>query len=334
MRKLTLKIHIRKEKMPRKIMIDCDTGMDDALALLLALRSPEFSIQGITCVNGNVTLDKVLVNTLKVVEYSSVKVPVYAGAVLPLLPERSPNALEIHGADGLGNLDFRAPVTEPERENAVQFIIRTLMDVGEPMDWITLGPLTNAALAIREEPRIIPKIKKLIMMAGAVDFGNTKPMSEFNVFADPEAAKIVIDCEIPKIIVPLDPLWHGGQVNREEIAAVDERRDLTWCEMAGKLLNRSIEMAEGSRRKYAMGEGAVAPPDLLTIALAIDPSIGHFEKYQIFVETAGQYTRGMTMFDRRWNREYIEGRHANQAAVCISADQKRYGELLLKAWLG
>jgi inosine-uridine nucleoside N-ribohydrolase len=208
------------------------------------------------------------------------------------------------------------------------------MDAGEPMDWILLGPLTNAALAIREEPRIIPKIKTLIMMAGAVDFGNTKPMSEFNVFADPEAAKIVIDSEIPKIMVPLDPLWHGGQVNHEEIAAVNERRDLPWCEMAGKLLNRSIEMAEGSRRKYAMGEGAVAPPDLLTIALAIDPSIGHFENFQVFVETTGQYTRGMTMFDRRWNREYVEGKFANQAAVCLSADQTHYGKLLLKTWLG
>lgn len=319
--------------MPRKIMIDCDTGMDDALALLLALRSPDFDVLGITCVNGNVTLDKVLVNTLKVVEYSGVKVPVYAGAALPLLPERSQNAPEIHGADGLGNLDFHAPSSESEGEGAVHFIIRTLMDAADPMDWITLGPLTNAALAIREEPRILHKIKTMIMMAGAVDFGNTKPMSEFNVFADPEAAKIVIDSEIPKVIVPLDPLWHGGQVNKTEIEAVNARRDLSWCEMAGKLLNRSIEMAEGSRRKYAMGEGAVAPPDLLTIALAIDPSIGHFENYQVFVETSGQYTRGMTMFDRRWNREFIDGQYANQAAVCISADQKLYGELLLKTWL-
>ena len=319
--------------MPRNIMIDCDTGMDDALALLLALRSPEFNILGITCVNGNVTLDKVVVNTLKVVEYSERLVPVYAGAALPLLPERSQNAPEIHGADGLGNLGFQAPKIIAEKSGAVEFIIHSLMDAKEPMDWITLGPLTNAALAIREETRILPKIKTLIMMAGAVDFGNTKPMSEFNVFADPEAAKIVIDSDIPKVMVPLDPLWHGGQVNKEEIAAINQRRDLPWCEMAGKLLNRSIEMAEGSRRKYAMGEGAVAPPDLLTIALAIDPSIGHFEHYQVFVETTGQFTRGMTMFDRRWNREFIEGQHANQAAVCLGADQNRYGQLLLKTWL-
>lgn len=319
--------------MPRNIMIDCDTGMDDALALLLALRSPEFNVLGITCVNGNVTLDKVVVNTLTVVEYSERSVPIYAGAALPLLPERSQNAPEIHGLDGLGNLDFHPPRVEAQKDSAIQFIIRTLMDAEEPMDWITLGPLTNAALAIREEPNILPKIKNLIMMAGAVDFGNTKPMSEFNVFADPEAAKIVIDSDIPKVIVPLDPLWHGGQVNKEEIAAINQRRDLPWCEMAGKLLNRSIAMAEGSRRKYAMGEGAVAPPDLLTIALAIDSTIGRFENYQVFVETTGQYTRGMTMFDRRWNREFVEGQHANQVSVCLGADQMRYGQLLLNTWL-
>ena len=103
--------------------------------------------------------------------------------------------------------------------------------------------------------------------------------------------------------------------------------------MAGKLLNRSIEMAEGSRRKYAMGKGAVAPPDLLTIALAIDPTIGRFENYQVFVETTGQYTRGMTMFDRRWNREFVEGQHTNQASVYLGADQIRYGQLLLNTWL-
>jgi inosine-uridine nucleoside N-ribohydrolase len=226
-----------------------------------------------------------------------------------------------------------APRIKEEERGAVDFIIRTLMSSEEPMDWITLGPLTNAALAIRAEARILPKIRSLIMMAGAVDFGNTKPMSEFNVFADPEAAKIVIDSDIPKVLVPLDPLWHGGQVNKEEISSINNRRDLPWCEMAGKLLNRSIEMAEGSRRKYAMGEGAVAPPDLLTVALAIDPSIGRFEPYQVFVETNGQYTRGMTMFDRRWNREFINGQHANQAAVCLGADQNRYGQLLLKTWL-
>ena len=113
----------------------------------------------------------------------------------------------------------------------------------------------------------------------------------------------------------------------------NSKRNLAWCDMAVRLLDRSIEMAEGSRRKYAMGEGVVAPPDLLTAALAIDPSIGQFENYQVFVETTGQYTRGMTMFDRRWNREYQEGINSNQAAICLSACQEKYGKLLLETML-
>lgn len=319
--------------MVKNIMIDCDTGMDDALALLLALRTPQLNVVGITCVNGNVSLDKVVVNTLKVVEHSGRHVPVYAGADRPLIPENSQNAPEIHGIDGLGDLDFPKPTLEPEGERAVSFIIRTLMEASEPMEWVTLGPLTNIALALREEPRIISKIKGLIMMAGAVDFGNTKPMAEFNVYADAEAAKIVIDSEIPKKMIPLDPLWHGGQLNRKEIETINKKRNFPWCEMAGKLLERTIEMADSSRRKYAMGEGAVAPPDLLTMAIAVDPSIGRFENYQVFVETIGQYTRGMTMFDRRWNREYKDGQNANQAAVCLAVEQKRYGRLVVEKLL-
>jgi inosine-uridine nucleoside N-ribohydrolase len=321
--------------MPRNVIIDCDTGMDDALALLLALRSPELNIIGITCVNGNVTLDKVLVNTLKVVSSSGKNVPVYAGAAVPLLPEKSQNAPEIHGSDGLGNLDFPGPkVKKIEEENAIAFIIKTLMDTKVPMDWITLGPLTNAALAIREEPRIQNKIKELTMMAGAVDFGNTTPVAEFNVFADPEAAKIVFDSDIPKIMVPLDPLWHGGQVNKEQIQQISARKDLPWCHMAAKILDRSLEMAEGSRRKYAMGEGAIAPPDLLTIAIAIDPSVGEFQDFQVFVETSGQYTRGMTVFDRRWNKEFLQNTHINQMRVCLAANQKKYGDVLIKTLIG
>ncbi len=317
----------------RKVIIDCDTGIDDALALLLALRSPKLDVLGITCVNGNVTLDKVVINTLKVVEHSGKTTPVYSGAADPLLPEKSENAPHIHGTDGLGDISFLAPKGQAERESAIAFIIRTLIDCETVMDIISLGPLTNLALALREEPKIIPKVKLLTMMAGAMDFGNTRPMSEFNVFADPEAAKIVFDSDLPKMMVPLDPLWHGGQINRPEIQQIEAAADKPWCDMTAKLLQRSIEMAEGSRRKYAMGEGAIAPPDLLTIAIAIDPTIGKFENYQVFVETTGEYTRGMTVIDRRWNRNYAENTNRNQMAVCLSADQKKYSELVLRTLL-
>jgi inosine-uridine nucleoside N-ribohydrolase len=317
----------------RNVIIDCDTGIDDAQALLLALRSPELNVLGITCVNGNVTLDKVVINTLKVVEHSGKSVPIYAGAADPLLPEKSENAPHIHGTDGLGDLSFPLPKITAEKENAVAFTIRTLMDSALPMDWISLAPLTNLALILREEPRIVSKVRLLTMMAGAVDFGNTRPMSEFNVFADPEAAKIVFDSDLPKMMVPLDPLWHGGQINRPEIQMIEDATDKPWCDMTAILMRKTIEMAEGSRRKYAMGEGAVAPPDLLTVAIAIDSAIGKFENYQVFIETTGQYTRGMTMIDRRWNRNFLENTNKNQMAVCLSADQKRYSDLLMQTML-
>lgn len=315
------------------VIIDCDTGIDDALALLLALRSQELNVLGITCVNGNVTLDKVVVNTLKVVDHSGKDVPVFSGASDALLPEKSENAPHIHGTDGLGDLAFPESKRHAEKENAVAFIIRTLMDRESIMDFISLGPLTNLALALREEPKIIQKIGLLTMMAGAVDFGNTRPMSEFNVFADPEAAKIVFDSDIRKMLVPLDPLWHGGQINHPEIMKIEGAADKPWCDMTAKLLKRSVEMAEGSRRKYAMGEGAIAPPDLLTVAIAIDPSFGKFEEYQVFVETTGEYTRGMTVIDRRWNRNYLKDSNKNQMAVCLSADQKKYSDLVLETLL-
>ena len=316
--------------MTRNVIIDCDTGMDDAQALLLALRSSALKVLGITCVNGNVTLDKVLVNTLKVVEHSGNKVPVYRGTAQALIPEKSRNAPEIHGSDGLGNLDFPAPTSTPADESAIAFSIRTLMEADQPLDWILLGPLTNAALAIREEPRILDNIRMLTMMAGAIDFGNTTAAAEFNVFADPEAARIVFETDVPKTMVPLDPLWHGGQVNKAFIDQIAARQDLPWCQMTTKIMQRTLEMAKGSRRLYAMGAGAVSPPDLLTIAVVIDASIGQYESYQVHVETQGQYTRGMTVFDRRWNRAFDASTNVNQMSVCLSADADKYGELLVE----
>jgi inosine-uridine nucleoside N-ribohydrolase len=231
-------------------------------------------------------------------------------------------------------LGFPSPKLKPEKQNAVQFIIDSINNSKAKLDIIALAPLTNIALAFRQAPEIIEKLDTLIMMAGAIDFGNTRPMSEFNVFADPEAAKIVIDSPVKKILVPLDPLWYGGQLNKNEIEAIQKEDNKPWCKMAARLMMRTIEMAGGSRRKYAMGEGAVAPPDLLTVALAVDPSLGEYEELQVFVETNGQYTRGMTMFDRRWNRNFTPGSNENQAQVFLRINQKKYGNLVVQTLAG
>ena len=121
--------------MQRNVIIDCDTGLDDAVALLLAIRSPELTVKGITCVNGNVNLDKVIHNTLRVVEHSGMNIPVYAGARTALIPDKSKDdASYVHGKDGLGGIPFPDPTTSIMAQHAVDFIVETIMNAGEPID--------------------------------------------------------------------------------------------------------------------------------------------------------------------------------------------------------
>ena len=319
--------------MARDVIIDCDTGLDDAVALLLALRSPELNVLGITCVNGNVELAKVVYNTLRVVEQSGKHVPVFAGAASALMVNADENASNVHGSDGLGGIPLPQPKAKVESEHAIDFIVRTFMQAPEPMEWITIGPLTNAALALRKEPRIVEKIKLLTMMAGGLDAGNTRPASEFNVFADPDAARIVFDSDIPKMMVPLDPLFHGGYLSRSDQLKVQAADDKPWCCLAGRIFNVTRDLVHKLGRKQVIEEGAVSPPDLLAVAAVIDPSIMTIENYQVQIETRGEFTRGMTVVDRR---KYHRGENASgrkDVAVVMDADQQRYADLVVHTWL-
>ncbi|MDK2982437.1 MAG: hypothetical protein PWQ55_2784 [Chloroflexota bacterium] len=320
--------------MARNVIIDCDTGMDDAVALLLALRSPEFNVLGITCVNGNVGLNHVVNNTLRVVEHSGKDVPVYAGQTSALMPAGEEDAAAVHGKDGLGGLPFPAPKRKVEQEHAVDFIVRTLMDAKEPMDWITLGPLTNAAMAIRREPRIIDKISMLTMMAGGVHSGNTTVMAEFNVYYDPEAARIVFENDIPKTMVPLDPLWNGGRLYEENLAKIQSGAgDKTWCDMASQIFGKTSQIMSELNRYFEGEERYVSPPDLLAVAVAIDPSIATIEHHQVVVETTGEHTRGMTVVDRRRFTHLAKENRRKDVAIAMEVDQQRYADLVINTWL-
>jgi len=320
--------------MKRNVIIDCDTGLDDAVALLLAIRSPELNVIGITCVNGNVGLDNVINNTLRVVEHSGQNIPVYAGARTALVPDRSrDDASGVHGKDGLGGIPFPAPTSKIQQGHAVDYIIDTIMSARQPIDWITLGPLTNAALTILKEPRITGNVRMLTMMAGGVNAGNVTPTAEFNVYADPEAARVVFESDIHKTMVPLDPLWDGGFLTTENIAAIHERRDLPWCNMASRIFARTVKLVEELGRHPVNGPGTVSPPDLLAVAVAIDPSITRNDDFYANLETHGEFTRGMTVLDRRVYYRIKEKPNVKKIRVALQGYQQKYADLILNTWL-
>lgn len=314
--------------MPRNVIIDCDTGTDDALALLLALRSPELNVLGITCVSGNVGLKNVVNNTLRIVEQSGKIVPVYAGAALSMVVQPEEDGSKIHGGDGLGGAALPQPKLVVEKEHAVDYIIHVLMESGQPMDWITLGPLTNAALALRKEPRIADKVRLLTMMAGGVDAGNTRVMAEFNIFIDPEAAHVVFDSGMPMMMVPLDPLFHGGYLKRADQKIIENASDKPWCQAAGLIFEVTRDLVHRATQKQIIEQGAISPPDLLAVAAAIDSSIMTIENYHVLIETRGEFTRGMTVVDRR---KYHRGSYPDrkEVAIVMDADQRKYAQLVI-----
>lgn len=313
---------------PRKVIIDCDTGVDDALALLLALRAPAFDVLGITCVGGNVALQKVVRNTLVMAEHAGSDVPVYAGAARPLLAPPV-TAEYAHGSDGLGDVGFPDPQGCPAAEHAVDFLVRAIMETAEPPLLLTLAPLTNIALALLREPQMEERIPHIVMMAGGITGGNTTPAAEFNVFADPEAADIVFRSRIPKTMVSLEPISEGANLYAADVAEI-EGCSSPWCWAMGRLLRRNL-----SRMEQVLGPGKpVSPPDLAAAAVAIEPGLATREELHVAIELQGTHTRGMTLVDNRPFRHMMPNAAPPNAHVVTAIDTARFRALVLGTLLG
>ncbi len=306
----------------RNVIIDCDTGVDDALALLLALRSPALNVLGITTVAGNVPLERVVHNTLTVVEQSGKQVPVYPGQAQPLLTQLA-TAEYAHGHSGLADQDFPAPKLQASAEHAVDYLIRTYMQADTPVELVTTGPLTNIGLALLREPRLGKRIPSLVMMAGGLSNGNTTAAAEFNVWVDPEAADAVFRSPIPKKMVALEPIFEGATISEAEIQQL-AASDTPWCQMAARLLSWYH-----SRRK-----GPVSPCDPTAMAVALDASIAESQMYHVTIETKGEHTRGMTLVDRRVWRRMDPKAAAPNVDVVLRVDTQRYRKLFVGTLLG
>ena len=190
---------------PKPILIDTDPGIDDSLAILLALASPELSLEGLSVVHGNCSVEQATINGLSILELAGAgHIPLAKGCALPLV-QPSLLAVETHGDTGLGYAKLSAPRSKPTRQYGCDFLIEKILSNPGEMTLVAIGPLTNVALAIRKEPRVVSALKELIIMGGAIRHeGNQTALAEFNTYVDPHAAHIVYHTGIPTTLVPLD----------------------------------------------------------------------------------------------------------------------------------
>jgi len=303
--------------MPIPVILDCDPGHDDAVAILLACASPELRVLGISTVAGNVPLEKTSKNALKICELAALdQVKVYAGMSRPLVKDLL-TAENVHGKSGLDGPDLPEPKRAIEPRHSVDFIIDALLAAKDPITLIPTGPLTNIAMALLREPRIRSSIQEIVLMGGAIAEGNTTPAAEFNIFVDPHAADVVFRSAVPVTMIGLD-VTHQALVLPERLQRIRDLRS-----RAASVVAQLIEFfQEHHRVKYGMP----GPPlhDPCAVAAVVDRSLFQFKKMHVGIELAGSLTQGRTVCDL-WN---VTGNLPN-AHVGLSIDAPRFFDLLI-----
>jgi pyrimidine-specific ribonucleoside hydrolase len=273
---------------PRRIIIDTDPGIDDAMAIFLALRSPELKIEAITPVCGNVPLDLTLPNALRLLEIAGrADVPVAAGASHPLV-RRLATAGHVHGVNGLAGVEFPEPKIKPVHESAPELIRRIVRDNPGEITIVAVGPLTNVALALRADPELASMIPAIAIMGGSLSGGNMTPAAEFNLYVDPEAARIVFDANIPLSMVGLD-VTRRCLVNEQHIKQLEAANNPV-SQAAGKIMRATYE-----RMRQGGEVTDIALHDALTVASLIDHDVITRKEYYVEVETVGEWTAGQTL---------------------------------------
>lgn len=305
--------------MARKIIIDTDPGQDDAVAILMALASPaDFDILGIVAVAGNVSLAQNARNALKVVELSGRKdIAVYAGCERPMR-RTLVTAEHVHGETGLDGPDLPLPKLQIEDQHGVDYIIDTLMahEAGT-VTLATLGPLTNVAMAMVKEPRIIPRIQEVVMMGGGYfEGGNITPVAEFNIYVDPDAADVVLRSGVPIAMLPLD-VTHMILSTPDRLAKIRALGN-----KAGEAVYQMLSFSERfDLNKY----GSTGAPlhDPCVIAYMLKPELFEGRHINVVIETSSELTVGMTVADY-WG---VTGR-ARNVTYLRSGDAAGFYELL------
>jgi inosine-uridine nucleoside N-ribohydrolase len=298
------------------IILDCDPGHDDAIALLLALASPELRLLGVTTVSGNQTLDKTTANAIRVLDHlGRDDVPVAAGAPRPLIRERHV-AAEVHGETGLDGPDLPPPAREPEPEHAIDWIAQTLQASTTPVTLVPTGPLTNVALLLTRYPELAAKVERVVLMGGAVGEGNVTPAAEFNIWADPEAAHLVFRSGLNLTMVGLD-------VTHKALMTSDHTAVLADAGAAGKLVADLFDFYRHFHWREYGWDGAPVH-DAVAVAHVIDPTLLEVVHRGVIVDTGGELSRGRTHVDLR-GRTWAPNCH-----VAIDIDADRFLGLLVE----
>jgi len=276
----------------KSFLIDTDTASDDAVALIMALRSPAVRVLAITAVAGNIGVEQAARNALYTAELCGSNVPVFVGAEKPLRREHQ-SADWFHGKDGLGDHNYPAPRRSPEKQPAVEAMVETIA-ASPGVVLVTLGPLTNIALALERNPGIAEKVSRCVIMGGAPCCeGNVTPAAEYNIWCDPEAARIVMRSGLPIELAG----WHlcrgEAVLNRSDIQHV--------LGFATPVANFAIECNSTAQAAFLKqsGEHGISLPDPVAMAIALDPSIVTSQsQHFVEVETESELTSGMTVVDR------------------------------------
>jgi len=307
------------------VILDVDTGVDDALAILFAVAHPEIEVLGISCVAGNASLERVVDNTLRILDVAGAgDIPVAAGARRPLL-ERARDASHVHGESGLGTLHLPPSERSVMPISSIELMHSLLQDSPHPVTIVALAPQTNLALLLRQYPDIVTKIERIVFMGGSASVGNATAVAEFNIWHDPEAAAIVLDSGVPTFMYGLD-VFNQVVVDEADATALLSH-DTVLGRTVGSLLNHRYSAVDGTEDPFSGGLG-----DAGAVCALVDPGALHTEMLPVRVELAG-YGRGQTLVDRR-SRPGEDTMHGEAdvwevVEVALEVDVKRYTKLFL-----
>ena len=301
------------------IILDCDPGHDDAIAIVLALASPELDVKAITSSAGNQTPEKTLRNVLRMLTLLQRQdIPVAGGARKPLMRELI-IADNVHGESGLDGPALPEPDFAPQNCTAVELMAKTLRESPQPVTIVATGPQTNVALLLNGHPELHDKIARIVMMGGAMVLGNWQAAAEFNIYVDPEAAEIVFQSGIPVVMAGLD-VTHRAQIHGLDIERFRQVGNPV-ATIVAELLDFFMEYHKDAK----WGFTGAPLHDPCTIAWLLKPELFTSVERWVGVETQGKYTQGMTVVDYY----FLTGKQPN-TTVLLDIDRERFVDLLVE----